>query len=71
MLHEILEDEKSEKGKKEKPSFQVSFEEMPEAKDWELGKEYTIKVKQVMKDNKYGMAGFEIIGSKNNEEYDD
>ena len=68
MLHEVLKSESKSEKKKEKPSFQVDFEQFPEAKNWELGKTYTIKIKQVMKDEKYGMAGFEIIGTDNDKD---
>lgn len=56
------------------PSFYISIEHLPEAKDWEIGKTYdvTLRVRQTGlnihrhegRKEDYGSADFEIIGIK-------
>lgn len=62
-----------ESPKENYPHFGISLMHLPEAKDWEIGKEYNIslKLKQTSMDmhknkegKEMGNAGFDIVGIK-------
>ena len=63
----------AESSKEYYPEFRIDLMHLPEAKDWELGKEYYISLKlrqtsmdlhKNKKDKEMGYIGFDIIGIK-------
>lgn len=55
------------------PTFRIELEHLPEAKKWEIGKEYTVTLKLKMtgisiskfqNDSEYEIIGIDVKGSK-------